>query len=230
MVEMSVGQIKRKIKNYDSGLWYSDIQRKCSLRIYRKFKREIRDDRIYDNTIASELLFRARSNTLALDIDKRHRGEETRCEICDGGEEDLQHFMLECRTLEEKRDQEIMIKHWSPDKEEMIGGIIFDGEKIEKVKNMIAKMWQKRKIEIKKKENIRRQIRENIQRRNEGVNNLSSESVEQRRRERIPNRETNSENREINSETSKENLEQRRHERTPNRETNSETGVKKAKL
>ena len=176
MVEMSVGQIKRKIKNYDSGLWYEDMQRKRSLSIYKKFKKEIKDERIYDNTIGSELLFRARSNTLALNIDKRHRGEETRCELCERGEEDLQHFMLECMTLEENRDQEIMIKHWSPDKEEMIGNIIFDKEEIGKVKKMLVKMWHKRKTEIKKKENILRQLRENIQqRRNERINNRREE-------------------------------------------------------
>ena len=109
-------------------------------------------------------------------ISTKDTGEETRCELCERGEEDLQHFMLEYMTLEEKRDQEIMIKHWSPDKEEMIGNIIFDIEEIGKVKNMLVKMWHKRKTEIKKKENILRQLRENIQqRRNERLNNRREE-------------------------------------------------------
>ena len=66
MVEMSPGQIKRKINKYDSGKWYEDMQTKRSLSIYRKFKKEIKDEKIYDNTISSELLFRARSNTSLL--------------------------------------------------------------------------------------------------------------------------------------------------------------------
>ena len=82
MVEMSPGQIKRKINNYDSGKWYEDMQTKRSLSIYRKYKKEIKDEKIYDNTISSELLFRVRSNTLALNIDKRHKGESTKCELC----------------------------------------------------------------------------------------------------------------------------------------------------
>ena len=165
MVEMSVGQIKRKINNYDSRLWYEDMQTKRSLSIYRKYKKEIKDEKIYDNTISSELLFRARSNTLALNIDKRHRGEATRCELCYRGEEDLQHFMLECRELEGKRDQNLMMKHWSPDKEEMIGNMIFDIEEIDKVKAMMTRMWHKRKTEIKRKNLQRQQIRENLEQR-----------------------------------------------------------------
>ena len=165
MVEMSVGQIKRKINNYDSGLWYEDMQTKRSLSIYRKYKKEIKDEKIYDNTIPSELLFRARSNTLALNIEKRHRGESTRCELCYRGEEDLQHFMLECRELEEKRDQNLMMKHWSPDKEEMIGNMIFDLEETDKIKAMLMRMWHKRKTEIKNKNIQRQQIRENLEQR-----------------------------------------------------------------
>ena len=165
MVEMNVGQIKRKINNYDSGLWYEDMQTKQSLSIYRKYKKEIKDERIYDNTIPSELLFRARSNTLALNIEKRHRGESTRCELCYRGEEDLQHFMLECRELEEKRDQNLMMKHWSPDKEEMIGNMIFDLEETDKIKAMLMRMWHKRKTEIKNKNIQRQQIRENLEQR-----------------------------------------------------------------
>ena len=70
--------------------------------------------------------------------------------------------MLECRVLEEKRDQNLMMKHWSPDKEEMIGNIIFDIEEIEKVKTMITKMWHKRKSELKRKQTQRQQIREEL--------------------------------------------------------------------
>ena len=105
------------------------------------------------------------SNTLALNIDKRHRGESTRCELCYSEEEDLQHILLECRKLEEKRDQNLMMKHWSPDKEEMIGNIIFDIEEIDKVKTMLTKMWHKRKTELKRKQTQRQQIREELVRR-----------------------------------------------------------------
>ena len=44
MVEMSPGQIKRKINNYDSEKWYEDMQTKRSLSIYRKHKKEIKDE------------------------------------------------------------------------------------------------------------------------------------------------------------------------------------------
>ena len=192
MVEMSPGQIKRKINNYDSGKWYEDMQTKRSLSIYRKYKKEIKDEKIYDNTIASELLFRARSNTLALNIDKRHRGEPTRCELCYREEENIQHFMLECRELEEKRDQSLMMKHWSPDKEEMIGNIIFDIEEIDKVKTMLTKMWHKRKTELKRKQTQRQEIREElVQRRPSEAPNRGNSS--ETNGEIIGNNDTNGE-------------------------------------
>ena len=50
--------------------WYNDMVRKASLGIFRRKKREIKDKRIYSNDRASELLFRARSNTIDLNTDR----------------------------------------------------------------------------------------------------------------------------------------------------------------
>ena len=163
MVDMSPNQIKRRVKNYDSGKWYEEMTTKTSLGIYRKFKKRVNDDRIYDNRKSSELLFRARSNTLALNVEKRFRNENTECELCHRGEENLQHFLLECLTLEEKRDQYLMRKCWREEKEEMIGELLFDNKEIERVKNMIEKMWQKRTLELKKRRINAQPANRNIQ-------------------------------------------------------------------
>ena len=149
MVEMSVEQIKKKILSYDSNKWYEDLITKRSLGIYRRFKKGIKDEGIYDNRPSSELLFRARSNTLALNIDNRHRRGNTECELCNVGEEDMVHFILECRYLENKRDQHLIRKYWNLDKEEMIGEMIFDNEETERVKGMLGAMWQKRWVKLK---------------------------------------------------------------------------------
>merc|ERR1711874_909940 len=101
MIEMSKRQIIKKILEYDSKKWHEDLSRKTSLRIYRKNKKRIQDEKIYNNTKASELIFRARSNTLNLNIDNRHRGGSTTCDLCNIGEEDMQHFLLECGRLED---------------------------------------------------------------------------------------------------------------------------------
>ena len=49
----------------------------------------------------------------------------------------MKHFMLDCWTLEEKRDQDLLRKYWRPDKDEMIGEMIFDNTETERVKQML---------------------------------------------------------------------------------------------
>ena len=162
MVAMKPHQIRKKINEYDSKIWEEEMRTKTSLGIYKRFKKGIKDERIYDNRRSSDLLFRARSNTLALNIEKRHKGGNTECELCHTGDEDIRHFMLECWVLEDKRNHLLMRKYWKQDKEEMIGDMLFDNKEIEKVKEMIDNMWQKRQIELKKIRN-QRQNRQNRQ-------------------------------------------------------------------
>ena len=97
-----------------------------------------------------------------MNIEKRHKGGNTECELCHTGDEDIRHFMLECWALEDKRNQLLMRKYWRQDKEEMIGEMLFDNKEIEKVKEMIDNMWHKRQIELKKIRN-QRQNRHNRQ-------------------------------------------------------------------
>merc|ERR1712240_985564 len=156
MVRMKKRQIVRKILKYDSIKWYDTLLTKTSLGIYRRKKREIKDERIYSNDRASELLFRARSNTLDLNTDKRHRGESEMCDLCERGTEDLKHFILECCRLEDKRDQQIMLKYLKADKDEMIGDMLFDRKETEKVGKMLERMYSKR---IRIRANNKRRIR-----------------------------------------------------------------------
>merc|ERR1712240_698509 len=93
MVGMKKGQIVRRILKYDSIRWYDDMITKTSLGIYSRKKREIEDEIIYYKNRASELLFRARSNTMDLNTDKRHRGESELCDLCERGTENLKHFI-----------------------------------------------------------------------------------------------------------------------------------------
>ena len=160
MVEMSPRRIKKRVDDYDSRKWYEEMTTKTSIGIYRRFKKRIKDERIYDNRRSSELLFRARSNTLALNIENRHRNNNkpTECELCHRGDEDMKHFMLDCWTLEETRDQDLLRKYWRPDKDEMIGEMIFDNTETERVKQMLENMWHKRLVELKKRRQRRQQV------------------------------------------------------------------------
>ena len=69
MVGMKKGQLIRNILRFGSMRWYNDMIRKTSLGIYRRKKKGIKDEKINSNNRASELLFRARSNTIDLNAD-----------------------------------------------------------------------------------------------------------------------------------------------------------------
>ena len=103
-------------------------------------------DGCYDNKFSPILLFRARSNTLKLNVEKRHKSGDTKCDLCGQVKEDLVHFLLDCKELESKRDKEIMEIYYDSDKEEMCGKILHTNRQIEEVKKMLENMWNCRKI------------------------------------------------------------------------------------
>ena len=93
------------------------MNEKRSLKIYREFKGKIKEEKFYDNRESSRYLFEARSNTLPLNIQNRHTGGETKCDLCEDGNEDLIHFLVECKALENKRNKDIMLKNYNEDRE-----------------------------------------------------------------------------------------------------------------
>lgn len=152
---LSKKEIKRRVRDWDTNKWKEELDNKSSVKIYKDFKKRMKDDGCYDNKFSSVLLFRARSNTLKLNIRKRHQNGDTKCELCEEEREDLTHFIIDCKELEGSRDKEIMKEHYDTNKEEMIGKILHTKEKIEAVKNMLEKMWNQRQIKraIKGKNN-----------------------------------------------------------------------------
>ena len=140
---MEKKEIKRKVREQDSRWWKEDLNRLSSVKGYRDWKKKIKEERCYDNTEASVILFRARANTLNLNTNNRHRrgGGITTCEICGEGEEDLSHFILKCRKLERKRDRELF---GEGEEEVVIGKLLFSGERIQDVKVMLGRMWKER--------------------------------------------------------------------------------------
>ena len=109
----------------------------------RDWIKKIKEEKYYDNMEASVILFRARANTLNLNINNRHRRGDgnTTCEICGEGEEDLSHFILKCRKLEGKRNKELF---GEGEEEGVIGKLLFSGERIQDVKVMLGRMWRER--------------------------------------------------------------------------------------
>ena len=82
------------------------METKTSVEMYKRFKRRVGEDKIYDNRRESEILFQARTNCMRLNNMFRHivgREGETNCDLCKEGMEDIEHFMLDCKELEIKR-------------------------------------------------------------------------------------------------------------------------------
>ena len=58
---------RRIIKEFD------DLQKKSSFKLYRKYKKCIRDEQdVYDNSATTTTLFRERTGTLKLNIERSH--------------------------------------------------------------------------------------------------------------------------------------------------------------
>ena len=168
----SIEEIKTIARKWDTSKWIEDMNEKRSLKIYREFKGKIKEEKFYDNRESSRYLFEARSNTLPLNIQRRHTGGNINCDLCKDGNEDLIHFMVECKVLEHKRNKNVMLKNYNDNKERMVGSILFKEDK-EKVKQMIeamfkyraGKMIQNDKIETKKRNKATRKEKDNKQKR-----------------------------------------------------------------
>ena len=157
---LSFGKIKTIARKWDTRKWIEDMKEKSSLKIYREFKKEIKEEKYYDNRESSKYLFLARSNTLPLNIKRKYTGGDTKCELCNTENEDLVHFLINCKKLEHKRNKEIMLKNRNENKETMVGNILFKEDK-EKTKEMITQMWNYRAgMNIEKEKKIRKESRQ----------------------------------------------------------------------
>ena len=149
---MSNQEIIKVTRNFDTENWVKEIEKKTSIRIYRKFKKEIKEEQIYRNDFASILLFQARSNTLSLNIENRFRNESTICELCKVEGENLEHFVLKCRNLDGSREKNFIEKFKDMNNEDILGNMLFDYENIETTKKMLVNLWRDREIQLKSKQ------------------------------------------------------------------------------
>ena len=142
-------EIKRIIKEYDDNKWKAELESKPLARIYYEKKKEIKQEKIYDNRWSSVLLFRARANILDLNDRQRfNQGhKDTSCKLCGEEYEDLTHFLIKCKGLEEQRNTQIILKNKGSNDEVTVGNVLFDIEEqdLEKTKKMLQRMWNKRK-------------------------------------------------------------------------------------
>ena len=102
--EMNRTELRKKVREIDKKYWLNEMGNLKSLEMYKKYKTEIKEVRIYDNRISSQWLFRARSNSLKVNqrayfFKPGYKEEDKICELCKKEEESLEYFMLNCKDL-----------------------------------------------------------------------------------------------------------------------------------
>ena len=107
--------------------WKEELDQKSSTLICKEWKGGTREvDGIYDDTPASVIFFRARANCMELRDRKRHEGEDTKCIVCGGEIENLEHFLLHCRGCNELRTQTRKLQQpHIENRTEIIGNLLF---------------------------------------------------------------------------------------------------------
>ena len=136
---MSSRELERKVRDWDRMKWQEEMEGMSTLRLYRTFKTEMQEERMYDNTFESVLLFRARANCLKLSWRKRFEGKSVECEMCGEPEETLDYFISECKALEEVWEQHCL---QGVAVEEVL--LLTGGSSVNGMKRYLKELWSKR--------------------------------------------------------------------------------------
>ena len=144
LVNMNRVQVDKKVKEYDGEIWRRKMATKSSLNIYSRYKKVVKEESVYDNRNSSVLLFQARTNTLNLNIEKRHKNEDTRCSLCKQEPEDAFHFIFSCSSLKSRRDTTLLNECKGNTKDDRLGVLLYEVEDMENVKRLLHRLWQYR--------------------------------------------------------------------------------------
>ena len=98
-------ELKKSINEYDTRLCKKGIEESKVLKLYSKGKGRIGYEYCYNNSYNSKLYARARMNALQLE---EHKGRglkhyNTICKLCNEENEELVHFLIKCKALEDKK-------------------------------------------------------------------------------------------------------------------------------
>ena len=156
LYDMSRTELRKKVREVDKKYWLKEMGNLKTLKMYMNYKSDIKDEAIYDNRISSMWLFRARSNSLKLNqrayfFKPNHKIEDKICGLCEDEEESLEHFMLICKKLEGKRNNELINRFRGSNIKETLGLLLFEtrGEDLELIKEMITYVGDKRNLDLR---------------------------------------------------------------------------------
>ena len=145
--------IRKRMREWDSERWRKELESKSSLEIYRTYKKEFGNEDVYDNRKESVLWCDARMNTMRLEKRNRFVGGSTACKLCDGGDEDLEHFLLDCSAIGRERAKiwQLQRPH-QEDRKEIVGSFLFDLRQVEQKKEDLWKLYRRRSEELRRRE------------------------------------------------------------------------------
>ena len=150
LYDMSKEEIKSLIRRYDTKAWKDNLVNKSTLKYYKEGKTKIGYELCYRNNANSMFLARARTNSLKLEeaIGRGNAFYNRTCKLCNQGEEDLVHFIVECPTLERKRNYELLDSRILDPKDRMVK-LLFKQNKFQETGKMIKNMWYSRRAILK---------------------------------------------------------------------------------
>ena len=148
--------LKNLIQIYDTDEWEKGMLRKVSLRFYIQEKRKIKYDFCYRNNRNSLFLARARTNSIKLEEHKGRGlvGYDKTCRLCKEGNEDIVHFIIDCKRLEKGRNYDLIDKNIQCSEEKM-RKLLFRDNRFQEIGKMIKNLWTERRkiLETNKKKN-----------------------------------------------------------------------------
>ena len=119
--------------------WREEMEKKNSLGIYRRLKKEMEEE-YYSGSLESMLWLRARTNSLNL-------GEKQGCVCveCSEERETLEHFMLHFPRWEEWRiESKSLQRPRIEETDQVLGEFMFGGHESNTKKRTLLKMWNER--------------------------------------------------------------------------------------
>ncbi|KAG0430090.1 hypothetical protein HPB47_023017 [Ixodes persulcatus] len=100
-------EVRKKVRDQETQQWLKDAQSKTTLDVYVAHKRTIgSEDRLYDNSLRSRLLFEARAGALRTLSYRRHFDftvTTSVCRVCGFHDETVAHIVLEYAGLRPTR-------------------------------------------------------------------------------------------------------------------------------
>lgn len=139
LMKLTDEKLEDKARDYDERMWREELESKKTLELYIAHKGKIKEEKFYDNTEESILMFKARSNTLKLNWRKRFEDGNVTCTICGREEETLYHFLKNCTRLTEVRDR------YDVGDREIQEILLFEGNmEVEYCKKYVKEAWKRR--------------------------------------------------------------------------------------